>query len=96
MVTLRLPQQHSTGVPSVWLRIARYLVLFPDNPRTGAWGRGSSLAFRTATQQHKRVFVVTGIPPVGTRHTRVIPALLFAVVSGYLVVPANAAVTHAA
>jgi hypothetical protein len=73
-----------------------YLVLFPDDPRTGTWGRGSSLAFRTAMQQNKRVFVVTAIPPLATRHARVIPASLFGVVSGYLVVPANAEATHAA
>ena len=72
------------------------LVLFPDNPRTGAWGRGSTLAFRTAVQQHKRVFVVTAIPPLANRHTRVAPASLCGVVSGYLVVPANMEVPHAA
>ena len=72
------------------------LVLFPDNPRTGTWGRGSTLAFRTAVQQHKRVFVVTAIPPLAKRDTRVIPASLCGVVSGYLVVPANAEVPHAA
>ncbi len=72
------------------------LVIFPDNPRSGTWGRGSSLAFRTAMQQNKRVFVVTAIPPLSARRTRVIPASLCGVVSGYLVVPANAEATHAA
>ena len=73
-----------------------FLVLFPDNPRTGTWGRGSSLAFRTAVQQHKRVFVVTAIPPLANRHTSVVPASFCGVVSGYLVVPATMAVSHAA
>ena len=72
------------------------LILFPDNPRTGAWGRGSSLAFRTAVQQHKRVFVVTTIPPLTKRQTRVVPASLCGIVSGYLVVPTNMEVSHAA
>ena len=72
------------------------LVLFPDNPRTGTWGHGSSLAFRTAVQQHKRVFVVTAIPPLAKRDIRVVPASLCGVVSGYLVVPANMEVPHAA
>ena len=43
-----------------------HLIVFPDNPRTGAWGRGSSLALRTAVQQHKQVFVVTATPPPAT------------------------------
>ena len=72
------------------------LVLFPDNPCTGTWGRGSSLAFRTAVQQHKRVFVVTAIPPLAKRDTRVVPASLCGIVSGYLVVPAKKEVPHAA
>lgn len=72
------------------------LILFPDNPRTGIWGRGSSLAFRTAVEQHKRVFVVTTIPPLATRHIRVVPASFCGVVSGYLVVPANMEVFNAA
>ena len=73
-----------------------HLVLVPDDPKTGAWGRGSSLAFRTAVQQHKPVFVVTVIPPQANRSTRVTPASLFGIVSGYLVVPANKEATHAA
>jgi hypothetical protein len=71
------------------------LVLFPDNPRTGTWGRGSTLIFRTAMQQHKRIFVVTAIPPIAKRRTRVVPASLCGVVSGYLVVPANTEAPHA-
>ena len=73
-----------------------HLVLYPDDPKTGTWGRGSSLAFRTAVQQHKRVFVVTTIPPLTNRHTRVTPASLCGIVSGYLVVPASKEATHAA
>ena len=73
-----------------------FLIIFPDNPRTGAWGCGSTLAFRTAIQQHKRVFVVTAIPPLSNRQIHVIPGSLCAVVSGYLIVPANSKVSHAA
>lgn len=72
------------------------LVLFPDNPRTGTWGRGSTLAFRTAVQQHKRVFVVTTVPPLANRHTHIVQASLCGVVSGYLVVPVDSEVSHAA
>jgi hypothetical protein len=75
------------------------LVLFPDDPSTGTWGKGSQLAFNTAVQQHKPVFVVTGIRPVETAQIYVVPASLFGVVSGYWVVPlsvpARDGVTHA-
>lgn len=63
------------------------LVLFPDDPSTGTWGKGSQLAFNTAVQQHKPVFVVTTIPPVETAQVRAVAASLFGVVSGYCVVP---------
>ena len=72
------------------------LVLFPDNPRAGTWGRGSSLAFRTAVQQHKPVFIVTAIPPQATRSIRVRPASLCGIISGYLVVPVAKEANHAA
>ena len=35
------------------------LLVFPDDPRTGAWGKGSTLAFRTCVSQPKPVFVVS-------------------------------------
>ena len=73
-----------------------HLVIFPDNPTTGAWGRGSRLAFRTAVQLHKRVFVVTAIPPLANRHTRVSQASLFGVVQGYLVEPVASELLHVA
>ena len=57
---------------------------------------GSSLAFRTAVQLHKRVFVVTAIAPLANRYTRVAQGSLCGVVSGYLVVLANAEATLAA
>ena len=63
------------------------LVLFPDDPATGAWGRGSSLAFNTAVQRHIPVFVVTEQPPTGTRQYRVFADSLCGVINGYWVVP---------
>ena len=39
------------------------LVLFPDDPETGDWGRGSLLAFHTARQLEKPIFVVSSKPP---------------------------------
>ena len=63
------------------------LVLFPDDPATGAWGRGSRLAFNTAVQQHKPVFVVTKSPPLHTKQLQVTAGSLSGVVSGYWVTP---------
>ena len=71
------------------------LVLFPDNPATGAWGRGSRLAFNTAVQQHKPVFVVTAIPPLATGQFRVTAVSLFGVVSGFWVLPSGVALREA-
>ena len=73
-----------------------HLVLFPDDPATGTWGKGSSLAFNTAVQQHKRVFVVTSIPPHGNHHACVYKTTLFKTVSGYWVVPIEQEHRHAA
>jgi len=63
------------------------LVLFPDDPATGSWGKGSSLAFNTAVQRHIPVFVVTEQPPAGTRQYRVFADSLCGVIKGYWVVP---------
>ena len=73
-----------------------HLVIHPDDPTTGAWGRGSRLAFRTAVVLHKRVFVVTAILPLANRYTRVSQASLFGVVQGYLVEPVASELVHAA
>ena len=64
-----------------------FLVLFPDDPARSTWGKGSRLAFNTAVQQHKPVFVVTDIPPLSTKQLRVTAGSLFGVVSGYWVAP---------
>ena len=73
---------------TVWLvKRSVMLVLFPDDPRTGRWGRGSGLAFRSALLQLKPVFVVTARRPAESAHYRVIPDTLYGLVDGYWVVP---------
>ena len=69
------------------VRECSLLVLFPDDPTTGRWGKGSRLAFNTAIQCHIPVFVVTTIPPLGTRQCRVKEGSLFGVIDGLWVVP---------
>jgi hypothetical protein len=69
------------------VRECSLLVLFPDDPTAGTWGRGSRLAFNTAIQDHIPVFVVTAIPPLGTRQLRVREGSLFGVIDGHWVIP---------
>ena len=69
------------------VRECSLLVLFPDDPTTGTWGKGSRLAFNTAVQCHIPVFVVTTIPPLGTRQFKVETGSLFGVLDGHWVVP---------
>jgi hypothetical protein len=66
---------------------AEFVVLFPDDPLTGHWGRGSTLAFRAATEQLKPVFVVSSTPPPRSPIYRVVPTRLFDVANGYWAVP---------
>ena len=67
-----------------------FLILFPDDPTTGSWGKGSQLAFHTAVQQHISVFVVTAIPPLNSQKYGVEKGSLFDIVSGYQVVSKEA------
>ena len=61
-------------------------VIFPVDPTTGSWGRGSTLAFRATLQQLKPVFVVADRAPESSEHYRVLKAQLCGV-SGYWAVP---------
>ena len=73
---------------TVWIvRKASLLVLLPDDPRTGRWGRGSRLAFNVARHNLKPVFLVTEQPPKRSVGEVVCRSNLFGVVDGYWVVP---------
>lgn len=73
---------------TVWMvKRCCMVLLFPENPQNNSWGKGSSLAFRTAMYHLKPVFVVASKPPKESIHYRVITADLFNLVSGYWVVP---------
>ena len=63
------------------------LVLFPDDPETDSWGRGSRLAFRTARSHLKPVFLVTAHPPKHSVAESIHPTNLFGVADGYWVIP---------
>ena len=73
---------------TVWLvRRSSILVLLPDNPKTGRWGRGSTLAFRTAQYNLVPTFVVTVHRPKPISGYLVVPSNLFGIVEGYWVFP---------
>ena len=73
---------------TLWMvKRAELVVLFPDDPLTGRWGRGSTLAFRAATEQLKPVFVVSSTAPRESPVYQVAAACLFDVVDGYWAVP---------
>jgi hypothetical protein len=63
------------------------LVLFPDDPKTGNWGKGSKLAFHTAKRLGKPSFVVSAKPPVDDPETITQEANLFGLFSGIWVIP---------
>jgi hypothetical protein len=73
---------------TLWLvKNCSMAVIFPDNPRTGSWGKGSRLAFNSCIYQLKPVFIVSETPPPETLYYNVLPSDLFATVSGWWVVP---------
>ena len=73
---------------TVWMvRRASVLVLFPIDPHTGRWGKGSTLAFNTALYNLKPVFVVSNERPDPIPSFLVVAASLCDVVSGYWVLP---------
>ena len=63
------------------------LILFPDDPATGRWGKGSRLAFDAALFQLKPVFVVTKKRPADSPHHRIIADSFYGITDGYWAVP---------
>ena len=73
---------------TLWLvKRAQLLILFPDDPASRRWGRGSSLAFRAATDQLKPAFVVSQKAPPAAPHYRLFPGTLCGLVKGTWAVP---------
>ncbi len=64
-----------------------FLILFPDDPQTGHWGKGSRLAFNAALFQLKPVFVVTAKRLADSPHHRIIADSFYGITDGYWTVP---------
>ena len=54
---------------------------------TSGWGKGSSLAFKSAIMDNKPVFVVSKTRPNNSHLYSVYPSSLFGIVEGYWCVP---------
>ncbi len=69
------------------VRRASVLVLFPIDPHTGGWGKGSTLAFNTALYNLKPIFVAADEWPDPISSFLVVAASLCDVFPGYWVLP---------
>ena len=73
---------------TLWMvKRSSLVVLFPDNPETGKWGKGSTLVFNNTIHQLKPLFVVTKNPPQQNGLYRVLPSSFFGIVTGFWAIP---------
>jgi hypothetical protein len=73
---------------TLWMvKRASLVVLFPDDPETQTWGKGSSIVFNAAILQLKPLFVVTKTEPQAKDIYKVLPACFQGLVHGYWVIP---------
>ena len=69
------------------VRRAGLLALFPSDSGLGHWGKGSTLAFRTAVYNLKSVVVSAPTVPRSSPLHRIYPADLLGIVPGFWVIP---------
>ena len=83
-----LPPKAALHRRTVWMATrCGMLLLFPEDPTTGTWGKGSTLAFETAMYHSKPVFVAKAQPPKESNQYCILPSRLFATVDGYWIIP---------
>lgn len=88
VVPEKIPVYAALARRTIWMaRRCQFLVLFPDDPESGNWGKGSRLAFNTATLNLKPVFIVSKHRPPYSDFYNIFESTLFDIVSGYWVVP---------
>ena len=87
VVPEKIPVYAALARRTVWMaRRCQFLVLFPDNPKSGQWGKGSRLAFNTATLNLKPVFVFSKHRPPGSAVYNIFTSSFFGIIPGYWVV----------
>jgi len=73
---------------TLWMvRRCGMLFLFPDDPLTSRWGKGSTLAFSSALIHLKPVFVVTQHHIPHSLYYKIIPGCFCGQIPGYWVIP---------
>jgi len=88
VVPNNLPPKDALHRITLWMiKRCSMVVLFPENPLDGSWGKGSRLVFRASMYHLKPVFMVSSNPPKNSIHYKVLSSNLFGVVDGYWVVP---------
>lgn len=88
VVPEKIPVPAALARRTIWMvRRCQFLVLFPDDPNTGNWGKGSRLAFKTAILNLKPVFVHSEHKPPYSRLYNIFSTTLFDVIPGFWVVP---------
>ena len=84
----KIPPAAALARRTVWMaRRCQFLILFPDDPITQKWGKGSTLAFNSAVLNLKPVFVVSKSEPPAAPLYNIFPTSLFNIVKGCWVVP---------
>lgn len=79
-----LPPKVALAKRTLWMTSnCSLLILFPSIP----FGRGSSLAFKSALKNKKHVFVVTDKKPSLPENYKVFKSSLFGIVTGYWLIP---------
>lgn len=88
VVPEKIPVRAALARRTVWMaRRCQFLVLFPDDPKSGKWGKGSTLAFFTAALNLKPVFIYSKICPLKSPVYNILYSSFFGILPGYWVIP---------
>jgi len=88
VVPYGIPPKAALVRRTLWMvKRASLVVLFPDNPETEQWGKGSTIVFNSTILQLKPLFVVTKHKPEEKDIYRVLPTCFQGLVNGYWVIP---------
>jgi len=88
VVPYGIPPKAALVRRTLWMvKRASLVVLFPDNPETEQWGKGSTIVFNSTILQLKPLFVVSKHKPEEKDIYRVLPACFQGLVNGYWVIP---------